>query len=157
MGNQSQRADAKSDKPLQTVRYDISPETVTVLGRNVKETDAMWRGLDLDNADLLAQSTLMMMVCGSREAPFDLHLRTPWWHPDDGPAPTPPEMFYRVRPKMKVGKKWKNNIVRSVTFERVSGKWRLAVSFSPVADDLRRSIAAHNGEFGVRHERSAGN
>lgn len=116
----------------------ISPETVTVLGRNVKATDAAWLGLDLDGADLLIQATIMWVIIGSDAAPVDLHLRAPWWHPDDGPRPDPPEMYYRVRPRMKVGKRWRGDMVKSVAFERWDGKWRLAVE----VDDRKKAVVS---------------
>lgn len=104
-------------------RLPVSPETVTVLGNRVKKSSPAWRGLDLENADLATQATIMLVICGPDEAPPDLHLRVPWWHPDDGPAPSPPEMYYRVRPRMEPGKKWKGKKVESVAFERWRGEW----------------------------------
>lgn len=113
-------------------RVPVSPETCTVLGYRVKASDPRWAGLDLDKADLIMQSTLMLCVCGPDDAPIDAHLRAPWWHPDDGPAPDPPEMYFRVRPRMQAGKKWEGRKVKFVAFERFSGKWGLAIEFEPL-------------------------
>ena len=129
--------DTKSPKKLQErlaasewIRLPVSPETVTVLGRRVNSKSASWRGLNFSKADLLAQATLMMAVCGSDIAPFDYHLRVPFCHPDDqtGTAGDWTECFYRVRPRMKPGKLWEGRMVETVFFERVNGEWRLAVA-----------------------------
>jgi hypothetical protein len=36
--------------------------------------------------------------------------------------------YYRVRPRMEAGKKWKGRKVIAVDFERVSGAWRIALT-----------------------------
>jgi hypothetical protein len=110
-------------------RLPITPETVTVLGRRVKANSPMWAGLDLANADLRMQASILLMTIGP-DAPVDLHLSAPWWHPEDGPPPSPPEMWYRVRPRMQPGKKWKGRKVQTVQFERWSGKWCLAIEYA---------------------------
>jgi hypothetical protein len=91
----------------------------------------MWTGLNLARADLLIQATMMMCVCGHDVAPFDLHLSVPWCHPEDqtGTDDDWNDCYYRVRPKMEAGKRWKGRMIESVYFERVDGKWRLAVKF----------------------------
>lgn len=80
----------------------INPGNCTVNGYIVKETDPDWTGLDFTNCELRHFS-----IWGE-----DYHLRVPWWHPEDGPAPNPPEMYYRVRPKSQ-----------SDTFYQDDGVW----------------------------------
>jgi hypothetical protein len=61
-----------------------------------------WAGLDFARAELRNRS-----IWGQ-----DYHLDVPFWHPDDGEPPDPPEMYYRVR--LKRG--WKR-------FVCVDGTW----------------------------------
>lgn len=111
-------------------RFPVTPETITVLGNRVKDDSPMWKGLNLERADLIVQSTIMMLVCG-HEAPFDMHLSVPFCHPDDqtGTADDWNDCYYRVRPRMKPRKRWKSRMVEQVFFERLAGEWNLAVAF----------------------------
>lgn len=122
-----------------TFRVRVSPETCTVLGSKVKETDPRWTGLDLSRAAVLTQSNLMRWIAGS-DAPYDLHLNVPWWHPMDGIPPDPPDMWYRVRAKMEPGKKWKGRKIKSVAFEKSNGDWWIAIDF-----DMPATKAEGNG------------
>lgn len=106
-------------------RVPVSPKTVTVLGYRVKKDDPMWSGLDLINAEPRMQSTLMLAVAGTADAPQDIHLNVPWKHPDD--ADYSDECRYRVRPRMEIGKRWKKKRVTNVSFERWDGVWYIAI------------------------------
>ncbi len=110
-------------------RVPVSPETITVLGHRVKPTDPMWTGLDLDNAEPRTQNTLSLACFGQDEAGIDIHLDVPWCHPEDRARGHDFDCRYRVRPKMEAGKKWKGKMVKSVAFERWTGKWYLAIEF----------------------------
>lgn len=113
-------------------RLPVSPETCTVNGYRVKPTDTSWTGLDLANAEPRTQSTMMLAVVGSDDAPPDIHLNVPWCHPEDRANGAPADdCIYRVRPRMKVGRRWKGDVVRSLSFERWSGSWFLALEFAP--------------------------
>ena len=85
----------------------VSPSNCTVLGREVTVDDDAWHGLDFDHPETAA---LEYSIWGT-----DYHLRVPWWGPDDGPPPEPPEMYYRVRPKR----------ARGARFEKQDGRWML--------------------------------
>jgi hypothetical protein len=99
-----------------------------VLGNKVKATDPMWAGLDLNRADLLCQSSLAIACFGPDGAPPDMHLSVPWCHPEDQTgSPDDFDCWYRVRPRMEVGKKWKGKRVAGVCFELYGGKWFLAI------------------------------
>lgn len=123
-------------------RVRVSPETVTVLGYRCKPDDVRWTGLDFAKADLRTQSSLFLMLCGKDDAPPDLHLSVPWWHPDDGEHPDPPEMYWRVRPRMEPGKRWKGKKVKTVAFERWSGEWWIAFEYVRPANPRRSGLAA---------------
>ena len=119
----------------QIVAYPVAPDTVTVLGNCYKATCPAWRGLDFAHKKvrLRYKSTLMMYVCGYENAPFDLHLDVPWWHPEDGPPPCEPEMYYRVRPRARAGSQWHNRTVRFVKIERdprISPPWKIIITWA---------------------------
>ncbi len=105
----------------------VDRSTVTVLG-SVWGPKAPWAGLDFANARVRNQSTLMMMIAG-KDAPYDHHLDVPFIHPDDGPL-SEAECVYRVRPRMKPGKRWQGRKVRSVQFVRQDAGWALDVQFA---------------------------
>lgn len=107
-------------------RVAVSPKTCTVLGYQVKPTDLRWTGLDLSRAEPRVQSSLMLALTGPEEAYFDLHLTVPWEHPDDKKAGIDSETFYRVRPRIQVGKRWEGRVVKFVAFERWDGVWTIA-------------------------------
>ncbi len=67
----------------------ISADRVTINGYRYKTESPAWAGLDLTKAVERHYS-----IWGK-----DYHLDVPFWHPDDGPHPDPPEMRYRVRPR----------------------------------------------------------
>lgn len=126
-------------------RVPVSAETCTVLGYKVKTRDPEWAGLDLDRADLLQQSTLMLAICGPNDAPPDLHLSVPWCHPDDRARGEEPDgCYYRVRPRMEPGKKWAGKKVKAVAFERWAGKWFLAIEYVPPTDTTPVSLPARH-------------
>ncbi len=108
-------------------RVPVDHETVTVNGSKWRAT-APWSGLCFDLAEPAVQSTLMLAICGSQEAPIDIHLNVPWCHPDDqdGTPEDWTDCVYRVRPRMEIGKKWKGENVNFVAFERWQGKWFVA-------------------------------
>lgn len=112
---------------MSVVRFPVSPDTITVLGYRVKESDPAWTGLDLANAEPRVQSTMWLAIAGADEAPPDIHLNVPWKHPDDKDYDG---CMYRVRPRMESGKKWKGRKVVSASFERWDGKWYIAVCYS---------------------------
>src|SRR5690348_15194193 len=105
----------------ETIRLPVSPETVTVLGSRVKVTDAAWLSLDLPRAQVRDKATIMVYICGYDEAPYDLHLCTPWIHPSDrydGWEGSEDECFYRVRPRARAGGRWQGRRVKAVRIER---------------------------------------
>lgn len=108
------------------MRVPVSPENVTVLGYRVKATNPMWSGLDMAKAEPRTQTTIELACFGSVAAPLDIHLRVPWRDPDDRSCEES-DCWYRVRPRMEVGKKWKGKVVKSVAFERWNGEWFLAI------------------------------
>ena len=108
-------------------RVPVSPETCTVNGYNTKKGKADWEGLDLDKAQVRVQSSLWLMVLGARDAPLDIHLLTPFCHPEDRAEGHDADCFYRVRPKAEPGKKWKGKKVKSVSFERWDEGWYVAI------------------------------
>lgn len=112
---------------MSVIRIPVDPTTITVLGNRVKETEPMWTGLDLANAEPRTQSSLMLLVCGRDKAPEDVHLCVPWNHPQDTKDGIDGECRYRVRPRVEVGKKYKGKRVTSVAFERWDGKWWIAI------------------------------
>ena len=108
-------------------RIAVSPATVTVLGYNVKETDPAWAGLNFRRAEPRQQNSAMLMMVGPHEGK-DIHLNVPFLHPADKKRGMREDgCRYRVRPKMKVGKKYKDKIVTGVAFEKWNGKWFIAV------------------------------
>lgn len=119
-------------------RVLVSPETVTVLGYNVKANDPMWIGLDLSRAEPRQQNSLLLAIAGPHDG-TDIHLNVPFVHPDDAAAGMKDEgCRYRVRPKMRVGKKWHGKTVSSVAFERWDGKWVIAVETEPASTPLKK-------------------
>ena|ERR1043166_3164719 len=109
------------------LRALVTHKTVTVNGSVWRES-APWSGLSFERAKPRVQSTMMMAVCGSTEAPLDIHLDVPWCHPADQ-TDTPEDWndcVYRVRPRMEVGKKWKGKKITFVAFENWDGKWYVA-------------------------------
>jgi hypothetical protein len=109
-------------------RYPVDNTTCTVLGHKAAADSPLWTGLDLTRAELRVQSTLFLAIIGPNAAPLDLHLDVPWCHPEDQTGDLDDfDSWYRVRPIMEPGKKWKRNLVKSVAFERWDGKWWLAV------------------------------
>lgn len=88
----------------QSTFSEVSPLTCTVNGYRYKAATPAWEGLDMSKAELREVS-----ICGE-----DHHLRVPWWHPADGLHPTPPECWYRVRPRLS-----------SRRFIHIGGAWRL--------------------------------
>ena len=120
-------------------RVKIGHKTVTVNGSKWR-AKAPWAGLSFSRAEPRVQSSLMMMVCGSRSAPKDVHLTVPWCHPEDqtGQDSDWDDCQYRVRPAMEVGKKWNGRAVEDVAFEKWDGEWFIAVTLagpSPSAKD----------------------
>ena len=101
----------------------VGPKTITVNGSRVTAKHPGWLGLDMSNAEPRQQSSLMLFAVGSN-TPIDVHLRVPFQHPGDT---VDSGCFYRVRPKMEVGKKWEEKIVKSVAFERWGDAWYIAV------------------------------
>lgn len=116
------------------VRFPIEPETVTVLGSIWHRGTRAWDGLDFTRAKVRTQSTLMIYVCGSADAPYDLHLDVPFCHPDDHPTgPKDYDCVYRVRPRAEPGKRWRGRLVRAVTLKRAPGKsppWEIEIEFA---------------------------
>lgn len=96
-------------------RIPVTAASCTVNGSHFGQTSPVWRGLWLPRARRRERSTLMLAVLG-KAAPPDHHLDVPWWHPEDGPHPWPPEMKYRVRPKHRY---------RAWHFRRIGGVWHL--------------------------------
>lgn len=126
------RSTLPASLPPPVERFAVAPDTVTVLGRRWKATDAAWRGLDFANAQLRTQSTLMLYVCGPDAAPYDLHLNVPYSHPDDDPCLWEGAM-YRVRPIAEPGKRWRRRMVDDVAIEPSPGKeppWEIVVTFA---------------------------
>lgn len=110
-------------------RVPVAPETITVLGYRVKADDPRWLGLNLAKAEPRMQASLMLAIAGD-EAPEDIHLSVPWCHPDDRANGMDDDACrYRVRPRMKSGKRWKGRKVVSVAFERWNGKWFIAIGY----------------------------
>lgn len=113
-------------------RLPVDPTTCTVLGARVKPNSPRWTGLRWNGEEtVLTQSTLMMVVCGA-DAPYDLHLRVPWVHPEDEARGFEADSFYRVRPIPRAGKKWNGRKVKSVAIERDetrSPPWAIVLEF----------------------------
>ena len=107
------------------LKLKVGPQTATVNGTHYRTGSAVWRGLKMSEAEPRAQSAMMVAVCGADRAPIDIHLQSPFRdHDEDGLDAT---VFYRVRPKMEVGKKWKGRMVDFVCFEKIDGEWWIAV------------------------------
>jgi hypothetical protein len=122
---------AMGERPI-IERIKVEPATVTVLGYKVRATDPSWTGLDLSRAEPRTQSSIMLHICGSDEAPRDVHLNVPWCHPDDQTGSADDfDCRYRVRPRMEPGKNWKGRRVRGVDFERWDGTWYIVVEYWP--------------------------
>ncbi len=69
---------------------------------------APWGGLLFDHPKAVARttSTLMCVLVGESEAPYDPHIDVPWIHPDDaarGGKLEDDECMYRVRPIWEIG------------------------------------------------------
>jgi hypothetical protein len=112
--------------------FPVAPDTVTVLGYRVKATDARWRGLDFNSAELRKTATAMAYFLGSA-APFDLHLNVPFCYPGEQAAAYE-GIKYRVRPQAKVGKFWQGCMVRSVAIVHapdLDPPWALEIGFKP--------------------------
>lgn len=105
-------------------RVQVLPTTITVLGRNVKETSPAWNGLFLDRAVQRTRSTIAMVMFG-KDAPVDIHLDVPWCHPGErtGTEDDWNDCVYRVRPKREIGQKWRGKPITGVRFEQVEGAW----------------------------------
>jgi hypothetical protein len=113
-------------------RFPVSPDTCKVLGYRVKSDSPAWLGLDFSRAIVRTKSTLMMMVCGSANAPYDLHLDVPFCHPDDQPDGWEDDMVYRVRLIAEPGKRWRGRLVKTVAIEaapQLSPPWEIVVEF----------------------------
>ena len=107
------------------LKLKVGPQAATVNGSHYRTGSAVWRGLKMSEAEPRAQSAMMVAVCGADRAPIDIHLQSPFRdHDDDGLDAT---VFYRVRPKMEAGKKWKGRMVDFVCFEKIDGEWWIAV------------------------------
>ena len=118
----------------ETIRYPISPDTVEVLGSRWAADTPAWKGLGFSHpaAEVRMQSTLMLALCGST-APYDLHLDVPFEHPDDGPIPDPPDMYYRVRPRAEAGGRWRGRKVIAVAIHPDAARdppWHIAVTYA---------------------------
>jgi hypothetical protein len=79
----------------------------TVLGERWG-AKAPWGGLLFDHPKAIARatSTLMCVIVGESEAPYDPHIDVPWLHPDDaarGDKWEDDECMYRVRPIWEIG------------------------------------------------------
>lgn len=114
-------------------RIKVTPVSVTVLGFEVKANSPAWRGLDLKRAEPRQQSSLMLSVLG-HDSPLDIHLNVPFQHPEDTISD---DVFYRVRPRMEVGKKYNGKIVKSVAFERWGDDWFIALELMPPMPERR--------------------
>jgi hypothetical protein len=69
---------------------------------------APWGGLLFDHSKAVARttSTLMDVIVGKAEAPYDPHINVPWIHPDDaarGFKWEDDQCMYRVRPIWEIG------------------------------------------------------
>ena len=120
---------------MTTQTFPVAPDTVTVLGSRWPANSRAWAGLAFSHPLCVVRttSTLMEWVCGGKDVPNDLHLNVPFEHPDDGPVPDVPDMFYRVRPRAEPGKKWRGRKVMSVAIERDTGRdppWHIIVEFA---------------------------
>lgn len=120
----------------ETITYPVATDTVTVLGSRWKPTDPAWRGLLFRHPEcsVWTQSTLMLAMVG-RGAPHDLHLRVPFWHPENAqqPAPEKPDSFYRVRPHARAGGQWNKIRVKAVVIEPDPERdppWRIVVTYA---------------------------
>jgi hypothetical protein len=118
-------------------RIAVSPETVTVLGYRVKESDPRWRGLNFDRAEPRTQNSLMLVAIGPHDFE-DVHLNVPFVHPEDKARGVKDDgCRYRVRPKIQAGKKWKGKLVTAVSFERWDGKWFIAIKTTTPTQGVR--------------------
>jgi hypothetical protein len=114
--------------------FPVAPDTVSVLGSRWEADEPAWAGLDFAKAKLRTQNTLMLSICGA-DAPYDLHLDVPFWHPGDGePDPDIEDWaWYRVRPLPEPGRKWRGRKVVDVTIEPAperSPPWQIRVTFA---------------------------
>lgn len=96
----------------------VGPDTCSVNGSRYKANSPVWLGLDFSRAEIRTQSWLMVGMLGSHEASYDLHLNVPFCHPDDQPGGWEDGTYYRVRPLMEPGRKWKGRKVSDVAIKR---------------------------------------
>jgi hypothetical protein len=135
---------------VEVIFYPISPGTVEVLGSRWKADEPAWSGLAFSHPEtsVMTQSTLFLMLVGPKKAPYDLHLRVPFEHPDDGPIPDPPDMYYRVRPRAEVGRRWLGRKVVAVDIEAapdMDPPWRIKVTFAGNAKSTPPRRLERNG------------
>ena len=110
---------------MEMKRYKVIPKNITVNGSNVTPKHPAWLGLDMSKAEPRQQTALMLAVLGD-DAPVDVHLSVPFQHPSDT---TDWGMFYRVRPRMEPGGKWRGKTVKSVAFERCGDDWYIVAGY----------------------------
>jgi len=113
--------------------FPVDPTTCTVLGYRVTPDSPAWTGLRWNGKEEVRDRASVLEYLFGKEAPFDLHLRVQWEHPDDYVEGEEPDCWYRVRPIARPGRKWNGRKVKSVAIERDetrSPPWVIRIEFA---------------------------
>jgi hypothetical protein len=118
-------------------RFPVDPSTCTVLGYRVKPDSPSWTGLRWNGKEEVRNRASVLEYLLGRDAPFDLHLRVPWEHPNDYVEGEEPDCWYRVRPIARAGKRWHRRKVKSVAIEpdpTRSPPWCIVIEFAATTE-----------------------